>query len=84
MPYNTSYLDEDNEIPAPQKGSRRFNPPTPHKMCHPRPMWCSCGYWKCSEAEKIIPHLRSWKKTKGFREKFVKKTKDYDKSADYY
>lgn len=57
MPSNTSYLDEDNEIPESQKGSLRFNPRTPHSRW--RPMWCSCGNWKCSEAEKIIPHLRS-------------------------
>ena len=75
MPSNNSYLDENNEIPAPQKGSWRFNPRTLHTQ---RPMITSCADFYCDECgDKKIPHLRSWKKTKGFREKFVKKTKDY-------
>ena len=80
MPSNIFYLDEDNKIPAPQKGSRRFNPRT-QKSWRPTLM-CSCGKEVCFEEDRVIPHLRSWKKTKGFREKFVKKTKHYVKS-DY-
>jgi hypothetical protein len=82
MPSNTYYLDEDNTIPAPQKGSRRFNPRTPSVFCNQRPMYCSCGSLYCSEASQIVPNVRAWKKTKGFREKFVKKTKHYVKSDD--
>jgi hypothetical protein len=77
MPSNIFYLDEDNKIPAPQKGSRRFNPRTQKSW---RPMLCSCANFYCGEAYQIIPNVRAWKKTKGFREKFVKKTKHYVKS----
>lgn len=77
MPSNIWYFDEDNEIPAPQKGSRRYNPRTPSPWCNMRPMYCSCGSLYCAEASKIVPKGRSWKKTKGFREKFKMRTKDY-------
>jgi hypothetical protein len=78
MPSNTYYLDEDNTIPVPQKGSRRFNPRT--QKFNMRPVYCYGGFNYSYEPSQIVPNVRAWKKTKGFREKFVKKTKHYVKS----
>ena len=74
---NVYYDNEEIEIPAPQKGCRRFNPKTPKQS---RPCKCSCGKIYCWDPDGgPIPNIRAWKKTKNFREKFVEKTKNFIK-----
>ena len=76
MPSNNLYYDnEEIEIPAPQKGCRRFNLKTSKRS---RPCYCSCGNPYCCDPDGgPISNTRSLKKTKDFREKFVEKTKNF-------
>ena len=72
---NVYYDNEEIEIPAPQKGCRRFNPKTQVQY---RPCYCSCGDPYCWDPDgRPIPNKRALKKTKDFREKFVIRTKNF-------